>query len=144
MVKTLFIASRRSRILQSFEGSHKLYRLLTEELKFGYVIRFRGGIHVTSGGKTQFAAQWVGRNGRATVLRRAYVTDENRYLVPTVVCVQKPGMQEAWCLAASSPDESAKNLIAYYGKRWRYVPIWCMSRLSARPESSGQLLIDER
>jgi hypothetical protein len=85
------------------------------------VIRFRGGVNVTFKGETRFAADWVGRDGRATVLRQAHVT-EHLYPVPTVVCVQKKGMQEAWCLAASSPDESAKNLIAYYGKRWHIEP----------------------
>jgi hypothetical protein len=86
------------------------------------VIRFKGGIHVTSGSETRCAAEWVGRNGRATVLRQAYVTTEERYPVPTVVCVQKKGMKEPWCLAASSLDESAKNLIACYGKRWHIEP----------------------
>jgi len=103
-------------------GYQSLYRLLTEELHFGYVIRFKGGINVTFRGRTRPAAGWVGKNGRATVLRQAYVTTEEYYPVPTVVCVQKPGMQEAWCLAASSPDESAKNLIACYGKRWHIEP----------------------
>ena len=27
-------------------------------------------------------------------------------------------MKEAWCLTASSPNESAQKLIACYGKRW--------------------------
>jgi hypothetical protein len=94
-------------------GDYKLYQLLTEELKFGYVIRFKGGIHVTCRGETRFAADWVGRDGRATVLRQAHVTERELYPVPTIVCVQKKGMKEAWCLAASSPDESAKNLISY-------------------------------
>ena len=103
-------------------GSQKLYRVLTEELKFDYVIRFRGDIAVTFRGETRFAAQWVGRDGRATVLRQAHVTMEKRYPVPTVVCVQKKNMKEAWCLAASSPDDSAQKLIAYYGKRWHIEP----------------------
>jgi Transposase DDE domain len=38
-------------------GDQKLYRMLTEELKFGYVIRFRGNITVTTtAGETRTAA----------------------------------------------------------------------------------------
>ena len=58
-------------------GDHKLYRVLTEELKFDYVIRFRGNIHVTAAdGEIRTAAAWVGRGGRARVLRDAVVTAE--------------------------------------------------------------------
>jgi hypothetical protein len=35
-----------------------------------------------------------------------------------VVCVQDPDMKHAWCLAASSTDATAKQLIDYYGRRW--------------------------
>jgi hypothetical protein len=38
--------------------------------------------------------------------------------VGTVVCVQDPDMKQAWCLAASSTDATAKQLIGYYGRRW--------------------------
>ena len=49
-------------------GDHKLYQVLTEELKFDYVIRFRGNIHVTAAdGEMRTAAAWVGRRGRARV-----------------------------------------------------------------------------
>ena len=78
-------------------GDQKLYRVLTEELYFDYVIRFRGN--------------------RARVLRGAAVTAD-RYAVGTVVCVQDPDMKQAWCLAASSTDATAKQLIGYYGRRW--------------------------
>src|SRR5580704_8472586 len=98
-------------------GDHKLYRALKDELKFDYVIRFKGCVKVRFGRETRFASQWVGRGGRATVLRQAQVTD-HLFLVPTVVCVQGKGMKDAWCLASSLPDENGRKLIAYYGKRW--------------------------
>src|SRR5215469_9443494 len=54
-VKVLIVADR------GF-GDHKLYRVLTEELKFDYLIRFRGNIKVTAaGGETRAAIDWVGR-----------------------------------------------------------------------------------
>jgi hypothetical protein len=69
-------------------GDQKLYRVLTEELKFDYVIRFRGNIAVTEAdGEMRTAAAWVGPGGRARVLRDALVTAE-RYQVGTVLCVQ--------------------------------------------------------
>jgi hypothetical protein len=35
-----------------------------------------------------------------------------------VVCVQDPDMKQAWCLAASSSNASAKELTDFYGRRW--------------------------
>src|ERR1700733_606429 len=98
-------------------GDQKLCRVLTEELYFDYVIRFRGNIAVTATtGETRTAAAWVRPGGRARVLRGAAVTAD-RYAVGTVVCVQDPDMKQAWCLAAST-DATAKDLIGYYGRRW--------------------------
>src|SRR5271157_5092831 len=83
-----------------------------------YARRFRGNIQVTAAdGEMRTAAAWVGRGGRARVLRDALVTAE-RYQVGTVLCVQDKAMQQAWCLATSSTDQSAKALISLYGKRW--------------------------
>jgi hypothetical protein len=41
-----------------------------------------------------------------------------RYQVGSVVCVQDTAMKQAWCLATSSTDETAKALMKLYGKRW--------------------------
>ena len=99
-------------------GDQKLYKMLTEELCFDYVIRLRGNIAVTTAtGETRTAATWVQAGGRARVLRGAEVTAEC-YRVGTVVCVQDPGMKQAWCLAASSTDATAKQLTGLYGRRW--------------------------
>ena len=99
-------------------GDHKLYRLLTEQLHFDYVMRFRGNIAVTAAdGETRTAAAWVRSGGRARTLRGATVTAE-RYEVGTVVCVCETDMKQAWCLAANSTDETAKDLTRFYGSRW--------------------------
>jgi hypothetical protein len=99
-------------------GDQKLYKILTEELYFDYVIRFRGNISVTAtSGETRTAAAWVRAGGGARMLRGAAVTAD-RYPVGTVVCVQDPAMKQAWCLAASSTDASAKQLTGFYGRRW--------------------------
>src|SRR5271163_4913461 len=98
-------------------GDQKLYRMLTEELKFGYVIRFRGNITVTTtAGETRTAAAFVGPGGRARILRGALVTSD-RYQVGTVLCVQDKEMKQAWCLAASSASATSLTLISLYGKR---------------------------
>ena len=92
--------------------------MLTEELYFDYVIRFRGNIAVTAaGGETRSAAAWVRAGGRARVLRDAAVTAD-RYPVATVVCIQDPDMKQAWCLAASGTDATAKQLTGLHGRRW--------------------------
>jgi hypothetical protein len=45
-------------------GDQKLFAFLPK-LGFGYVIRFRGNIHVTDAdGRTRPAAEWVGKGGR--------------------------------------------------------------------------------
>jgi hypothetical protein len=99
-------------------GDQKLYKMLTEELYFDYVIRFRGNITVTSTiGETRTAADWLHAGGRPRVLRGAEITAD-RYRVGTVVCVQDPDMKQAWCLAASSTDATAKQLTGLYGRRW--------------------------
>ena len=99
-------------------GDHKLYRVLSEELKFDFVIRFRGNIAVTAtDGETRAAADWVGAGGRARTLRGAAVTAQ-AYPVATVVCVRAKGMKEPWCLAASTADEPARALIKLYARRW--------------------------
>jgi len=99
-------------------GDHKLYRVLTEELHFDYVIRFRGNITVTSAeGETRTAAAWVKPGGLTRVLRGATVTAE-RYQVGAVVCVRDKEMKQAWCLATSIDAEAAKTVIKLYGRRW--------------------------
>ena len=99
-------------------GDQKLYRFLAEDLKFDYVIRFRGNITVTAAnGDVRTANGWVGPGGRATALRGALVTAE-RYPVGTVVCVRDKDMKQAWCLATNLTDTTASFLKALYGTRW--------------------------
>src|SRR5271169_2174159 len=99
-------------------GDQKLYQVLTEELYFDYVIRFRGNIAVISAeGETRPAADWVGVGGRPRTLRNAFVTADG-YQVGTVVCVHAKDMKEPWCLAASTTTDTAKQLMTTYGKRW--------------------------
>jgi len=99
-------------------GDQKLYRFLTEDLKFDYVIRFRGNITVTAAdGEVRAATGWVGPGGRASVLRGALVTAE-RYQVGTVVCVRDKDMKQAWCLATNLTDATTSFLKELYGRRW--------------------------
>jgi hypothetical protein len=99
-------------------GDQKLYRMLTDELKFDFVIRFRGNIKVTAAdGEARPASEWVGVGGRARVLRGATVTATG-FPVATVVCVQAKDMKQPWCLAASVTHETARALVNLYGKRW--------------------------
>ena len=98
-------------------GDVKLYEFL-KELGFGYIIRFKDNIAVTDErGHTRAAREWVPANGRAKVLPRARVTAQG-YEVPTVVCVKKKGMKQAWCLAVSECEAKGAAVINLYAKRW--------------------------
>ena len=102
-------------------GDQKLFAFLAE-LGFGYVIRFRGNIHVTDAdGTTKAAAEWVGKGGRARKLMDARVTAKGQQ-VGAVVCVHAKNMKEAWCLATSERDATAAVLINHYSKRWTIEP----------------------
>jgi hypothetical protein len=99
-------------------GDRKLYRLLTEDLHFDYIIRFRANIAVTAAeGETRTALDWVAPGGRARLLRGASVTAA-RYRVGAVACLQDRDMKQAWCLATSYTNKTASELASYYGKRW--------------------------
>ena len=102
-------------------GDQKLFAFLPT-LGFGYVIRFRGNIHVTDAdGRTRPAAEWVGKGGRARKLAGARVT-ANGQRVGAVVCVHAKGMKQPWCLASSERDATAATLVNHYAKRWTIEP----------------------
>jgi DDE family transposase len=110
-VKVLIVADR------GF-SDHKLYRVLTEELKFDYLIRLRGNIKVRAAeGETRGAIDWVGKGGRSRILRGCAVTAED-YPVGAVVCVQAKDMKAPWCLVTNREDEKVKTLLNTYAKRW--------------------------
>lgn len=98
-------------------GDQKLYQVLAD-LDFGYVIRFKEGIAVTdSGGDTRTAREWVPSEHRALMLRHAAVT-KDKFLVPAVVFMKDKNMKEAWCLATSRSDLTARQVVDLYGKRF--------------------------
>jgi Transposase DDE domain len=100
-------------------GDRKLYRFLTEQLKFDYVIRFRGNITVTSAdGDERAATGWVGPGGRATLLLRGALVTAERSQVGSVLCVRDKDMKQAWCLATNLTEVTASFLKGLYGKRW--------------------------
>jgi hypothetical protein len=102
-------------------GDQKLVAFL-DTLGFGYVIRFRGNIHVTTAdGQSKPAAEWVGKGGRARTLRDARVTAKGQP-VGAVVCVHARGMKEPWCLASSERDAPAAMLVRHYAERWTIEP----------------------
>lgn len=102
-------------------GDVKLFAFL-QSLGFDYAIRFRGNIHVTApDGQTRLAADWVGKGGRARMLRDVEITAARRP-VPSVVCVHAKGMKEPWCIATSLRDGTAREIINHYAKRWTIEP----------------------
>jgi len=99
-------------------ADQKLYEYLKSELGFDYIVRFRSGITVTdASGQSRPAKQWVPSTPRALMLRGARVT-EDAYPVGAVVLLHDRDMKEAWCLATSRADLSARQVVALYGKRF--------------------------
>ena len=88
----------------------RLKALLPDGVAVTILARFRGDIHVSAAdGETRLAADWVGKGGRARMLRDAEVT-ATRQKVGAVVCVKAVGMKEAWHLAASDGALLARRL----------------------------------
>jgi hypothetical protein len=103
-------------------GDQKLFKFLRQTLGFEFIIRIRGNITVTSAqGESKRAEGWVGKGGRAKLLRHARVTLDE-YEVPTVVCVHAKGMKEPWCLVASDSQVKARAVMDTYAKRWTIEP----------------------
>ena len=102
-------------------GDVKLFAFL-QSLGFDYAIRFRGNIQLAAAnGETRLAADWIGKGGRARILRDAELTAARR-AVPAVVCVHAKDMKEPWCIATSHRDGSSREIINHYAKRWTIEP----------------------
>ena len=103
-------------------GDQKLFEFLRHTLGFEFIIRIRGNIIVTSAqGESRPAGEWIGKGGRAKLLRNALITLDG-YEVPTVVCVHARGMKEPWCLVSSDSALKARPAIDGYAKRWTIEP----------------------
>ncbi len=97
---------------------HKFMDFLHELCGFDFVIRFRGNTYVESDkGEVRLAKDWVGKGGRAKMLKDAKITKKG-YEVATVVCMQDKKMKDPWCLASSRTKEDAKAFAKWYAKRW--------------------------
>ncbi len=103
-------------------GDAKLFGFLGK-LGFDYVVRFRGGVFVTTAdGEMRRAEDFVGVNGRARKLVNAEISKGNQQRVGAVVCVKAKGMKEAWHLAASDAQATARAIINLYSRRWTIEP----------------------
>lgn len=98
-------------------GDVGLYAML-DRWGWDYVVRFRKGIHVTSAsGETKPVEQWLSPKGHAKALRGARVTT-NECPVGAVVTIQAKDMKDAWFLATSLADESARDVVDLYARRF--------------------------
>ena len=102
-------------------GDAKLFTHL-KTLGFSYAIRIRGNIYVTAAdGEKRLAVDWVGKGGRAKMLRGAQVTAA-QCPVGAVVCVHAKGMKEPWCIVTSEGEATAGKIINLYSRRWTIEP----------------------
>ena len=97
-------------------GDQKLHRVLTEELCFDYVIRFRNIAVTATTGETRTAAR-LGAI-RRTRLRAARRRGHRRSLSGGNRRLRSGPRHEAGLVPASSTIATAKHLIGYYVCRW--------------------------
>ena len=71
-------------------------------------------------GQTRLAADWVGKAGRARLLRVAESPPPATR--SAAVCVHAKGMKEAWHPAASDATASVSQIVNLYAKRWTIEP----------------------
>lgn len=115
-------------------GDVKLFEFL-QSLGFDYAIRFRGNIQVAAEtGETRLAADWVGKGGRARMLRDVELTAA-RCKVPAVVCVHAKDMKEPWCIATSHHDAAVREIVNHYSRRWTGSSLF---RVGKMPASESQ------
>lgn len=98
-------------------GDQKLYEFL-DRIGWGYVIRFRQGITVTTkDGSSQSAAALIPKNRRAKMVRDVQVTSD-KTPIGAVVVVHAPKMKDPWCLATNRMDLAAAGVVKLYGRRF--------------------------
>lgn len=98
-------------------GDQQFYAVL-KALGFHFIVRFRGGVTVTSrDGDVRTAHDWVPPNGTIRQLPDAQVT-QDRYPVAAVVCVKAADMQAPWCLAVGGAPLSGAQAVRLYGRRF--------------------------
>lgn len=97
-------------------GDTALYAGL-QELGFDFVVRFRGGIHMSlPGGTQQQAAKFLAPDGSPRRYDDVNLTRQS-CSVPGVVTVHDHGMADPWYLATSRRG-SAKEIVELYGRRF--------------------------
>ena len=99
-------------------GDQKLYRVLTEELKFDYVIRFRGNITVTARGRRDAHRRRLGWT-RRTRARPARRPGDGRSLSGRhrAVCAGQ-GDETGLVSGHQQHQGDRRALMTLYGKRW--------------------------
>ena len=103
-----------------FEGDVHAMRVLSlSNATLGVLSSASLAVHAR--GESRTAAQWLGKGGRAKLLRQVLIMRDG-YEVATVVCVHAKGMKAPWCLVSSDAELKARAVIDGYAKRWRIEP----------------------
>ena len=95
-------------------GDQKLYRVLTEELQFDYVIRFRGNIKVTAADGEARARDGSGRRAGATARRPG----DGRSISGGHRSVRARQGHEGGVVPGDQYNHVPRDLSRLYGKRW--------------------------
>lgn len=98
-------------------GDTAFFAYIKDQLKFDYIIRFKGKVTMSIGNLSKEAKAWLAPKGNARIFKNVYLTQEC-CPVPAVVCVHDKGMKEAWFLATSRSMTSSRKIIELYGLRF--------------------------
>ena len=99
-------------------GDVHFYRYIHRTLKFDFVIRYRSNVYVSHDGWLWPSSDLIPRNGRIRVLRDTDLTAKEAGPY-TVVLYKAGGMKDSWCLATSLRDESGRETVNRYARRFQ-------------------------
>jgi Transposase DDE domain len=93
------------------------FSYIKNELEFDYIIRTKNNLAMNVDGITKPTKEWLLASGRATKYINVKLTHQEVEM-PAVICVHNKKMKEAWFLATSLSDHTARSIVKLYSKRF--------------------------
>lgn len=103
-------------------ADRRFFDFLDKTLGFFYIIRIKlNTVVINDKNESKKAKEWLRTDGRVKGLMNVKITHD-AYEVKQFVSVHDRGMKSAWFLATNMPDMKAREIVNWYGKRWKIEP----------------------